>query len=182
MSANCRVMIVGLTAPIPSFLKMDKGMRLMLSPKSHNSFPHKVSDHSLFVKSINSTLTILLVYVNDVILAGNSMIEITTIKNILHHAFKIKDLGMLKYFLGLEVAHYEKGITICQRKYCIDLLNDSGFIGSKPASTPSDPSIKLFLNDVEPFPDIPAYRRLIGRHIYLNTTRPDITYITQHLS
>lgn len=136
------------------------------------------SDHSLFVKSINSNLTILLVYVDDVILAGNSISEITSIKHILHHAFKIKDLGILKYFLGLEVAYFAKGITLCQRKYCIDLLNDSGLIGSKPASTPSDPSIKLCMNDAEPFPDIPTYIRLIGRLIYLNTTRPDITHIT----
>jgi hypothetical protein len=55
-------------------------------------------------------------------------------------------------------------------------------LGSKPASTPSDPSLKLCSDDSTPNDDIPAYIRLISRLIYLNTTWPDITYITQQLS
>jgi hypothetical protein len=82
----------------------------------------------------------------------------------------------------IEVAHSKAGISLCQRKYCLDLISDSGFIGSKPVSTPSDPSIKLHSDSSSPFSDVPAYRRLIGRLIYLNNTRPDITFITQQLS
>ena len=62
------------------------------------------------------------------------------------------------------------------------MLSDSGFIGFKPVSTPSDPAIKLHNDSSTPFSDVPAYRRLIGRLIYLNNTRPDITFITQQLS
>jgi len=115
------------------------------------------------------------------ILAGNSLTEITFIMNVLHQAFKIKDLGTLKYFLRLEVAHSKSSISLCQRKYCLDLLQDSSLLGSKPVTTPSDPSIKLH-NDASPlFTDVSAYRRLVGRLIYLNTTRPDITFITQSI-
>lgn len=62
------------------------------------------------------------------------------------------------------------------------MLANSGAIGFKPASTPSDPSIKLHKDGALPYEDISSYRRLIGILLYLNTTRPDITYITQQLS
>ena len=145
-------------------------------------YKQAASDASLFIKNSHSSFTILLVYVDDVILAGNTLSEFNTIKGVLHDAFKIKDIGQLKYFLGLEVAHSKSGISLCQIKYCLDLLEDSGLIGSKTMNTSSDPSIKLHNDSSPSFPDIPAYRKLIGRLLYLNTTRPDITYITQQLS
>jgi hypothetical protein len=88
----------------------------------------------------------------------------------------------LKYFLGLEVAHSKQGISLCQRKYCLDLLSDSGTISSKLIFTPSDASLKLHNDSSPPYEDIPSYRRLIGRLLYLNSTRPDITFITKQLS
>lgn len=126
--------------------------------------------------------TALLVYVDDVILAGNSMDEINKIKVTLDAEFKIKDLGQLKYFLGIEVAHSKLGISICQRKYCLDLLHDTGLLGSKPVSTPLDPSIKLHQDTSKAFDDIFSYRRLVGKLLYLTTTRPDIAFVTQQLS
>ncbi|PNX71343.1 retrovirus-related Pol polyprotein from transposon TNT 1-94, partial [Trifolium pratense] len=136
--------------------------------KSHG-YKQAYSDHSLFVKHTAASITILLVYVDDVILAGNSLSKFQHIKDALHQAFQIKDLGILKYFLGLEVAHSKHGISLCQRKYCLDLISDSGLLGSKPVSTPSDPSLKLCHDDSAPYEDIPSYRRLIGRLVYLNT-------------
>lgn len=140
------------------------------------------ADHSLFTLSNSSGFTALLVYVDDVILAGNSLEEFTRIKAILDSTFKIKDLGTLKYFLGLEVAHSQLGISICQRKYCLDLLQESGLPGSKPAKTPLDVFVKLHQDDGQLYDNVASYRRLIGRLLYLTTTRPDITLATQQLS
>lgn len=101
------------------------------------------SDYSLFTHNKGNEFATLLVYVDDVMLAGNSLGEFNMIKAVLDEAFKIKDLGTLKYFLGLEVAQSKRGVSTCQRKYCLDLLNETGLLGSKPATTPLDPSIKL---------------------------------------
>lgn len=101
------------------------------------------SDHSLFTFHINSHFIALLVYVEDIILAGNYVDEINRVKVTLDTKFKIKDLGKLKYFLGIEVSHSKFGISICERKYCLDLLKDTCLLGSKLAKTPFDTSIKL---------------------------------------
>ncbi|KAK2399633.1 putative mitochondrial protein [Trifolium repens] len=140
------------------------------------------SDYSLFTLSHKDNFTALLIYVDDIILSGTCLEEIQRIKSILDSSFKIKDLGTVKYFLGLEVAHSKEGISISQRKYCLDLLNDSGLLGSKPASTPLDPSVKLHNDDGKIFEDISLYRRLVGKLLYLTNTRPDIAYATQQLS
>jgi len=125
--------------------------------------------------------TALIVYVDDVILAGNSMTEINKMKDTLDIKFKIKDLGQLKYFLGIEVAHSKIGISICQRKYCLDLLHDTCLLGSKLVSTPLDSSIKLHQDTSKAFEDIFSNKRLVGKLLYLTTTRPDIAFVTQQL-
>jgi hypothetical protein len=140
------------------------------------------SDYSLFILRHGSEFTALLVYVDDIILAGNSLSEFDRIKKVMDREFRIKDLGQLRYFLGIEVAHSKSGISICQRKYCLDLLKDTGLIGSKPASTPLDHSIKLHQDTSAAYEDIEGYIRLVGKLLYLTTTRPDIAFATQQLS
>ncbi|PNX75793.1 retrovirus-related Pol polyprotein from transposon TNT 1-94 [Trifolium pratense] len=145
-------------------------------------YTQSTSDYSLFTLKHDHSFTALLVYVDDIILAGDSLSEFARIKQILDREFKIKDLGQLKYFLGLEVAHSQSGISICQRKYCLDLLKDTGLIGSKPAPTPLDHSTKIHQDSSAAYEDIGGYRRLIGKLLYLTTTRPDISFATQQLS
>jgi hypothetical protein len=151
---------------------------LIISQGYHQSS----SDYSFFTLNKQDSFTALLVYVDDIILAGNSLEEFDKIKTIMDSEFKIKDLGMLRYFLGIEVAHSKSGISICQRKYCLDLLKDTGLLGSKPAPTPLDSSIKLHRDNSAAYEDIAGYRRLVGKLLYLTTTRPDIAFVTQQLS
>jgi hypothetical protein len=103
------------------------------------------SDHSLFTLNSDSSFTSLLISIDDIILAGNSLQEFARIKHIMDSALKFKDLGQLKFFLGIEVAHSKQSITICQRKYCLDLLQATRLIGAKPATTPLDSIPSNFL-------------------------------------
>ena len=104
-------------------------------------------------------------------------------KTYLHDCFVLKDLGPLKYFLGLEVARSKHGIYLSQRKYALEILEDTGFLGSRPAKTPMEPNLRLTSTDGDHFlPDASLYCRLIIRLIYLTIGRPDIVFSVQILS
>ncbi|XP_014496675.1 uncharacterized protein LOC106758250 [Vigna radiata var. radiata] len=147
-----------------------------------HGYQQSQSDHSLFLKFSGSSTTALLVYVDDVVLAGNDISEMSHITQLLDITFKIKDLGNLKYFLGLKVARNKSGIHISQRKYTLDILSDCGMLASRPVSTPMDYTTRLSATTGTSLSDPTAYCRLIGRLIYLTTTRPNITHAVHHLS
>lgn len=88
----------------------------------------------------------------------------------------MKDLGVLKYFLGIEVARSPSGFYLCQRKYAMDIITETCLLGVKPVAFPLDRNHKLALATGELMPDAEKYRRLVGRLIYLGTTRPDLSY------
>lgn len=135
------------------------------------------SDHTLFTRNINSHYIVVLVYVDDIIIASNVTEDVDQLKDDLQKAFKFRDLGPLKYFLGLEIVCSTKGISVCQQKYTLGLLEESGLMACKPSPIPMDPSIKLTQDSQEPLlDDACAYRRLVGKMMYLTITRPDITF------
>lgn len=140
------------------------------------------SDYSLFVKHDSPHLTILLIYVDDIVLTGDDLAEIERVKLHLDTAFKIKDLGDLRYFLGFEVARSKQGLVLSQRKYALELIEEAGLLACQPVSTPMVPGTKFQLQTDTVFPDISAYRRLIGRLLYLTNTRPDLCFAVSTLS
>lgn len=103
-------------------------------------FKQSESDHTLFIKhSTHSTLggvTVLLVYVDDVIVTRNDLEGIRSLQSKLMEEFQMKDLGRLKYLLGIAVAYSKHGIFISQQKYVLDLLTEEGKLGCKPMETP----------------------------------------------
>lgn len=88
-------------------------------------FSQSKADHSLFTLHHKGTFTALLVYVDDIVLAGNNVSVVTAVKDFLSSKFKLKDLGALKYFLGLEIARSSTGIYLNRRKYTLDILKDT---------------------------------------------------------
>ena len=135
------------------------------------------ADHTLFVKfSSEKKIAVLIVYVDDIILTGDYEEELLGMKKHLAKEFEIKDLGYLRYFLGMEVVRSKKGIFFSQRKYVLDLLKETGMLGCKPADTPMDSTKKIGTEKNSAPVDKGRYQRLIGRLIYLSHTRPDIGF------
>ncbi|KAK2974562.1 hypothetical protein RJ640_002471 [Escallonia rubra] len=107
---------------------------------------------------------------------GDDCTGITSLKKFLQTKFHTKDLGQLKYFLGIEVTRSKKGIFLSQRKYVLDLLVETGKAGAKPCNTPMNPSVHLTKDDGDRLDDPEKYRRLVGKLNYLIVTRPNIVY------
>jgi hypothetical protein len=91
--------------------------------------------------------------------------------------------GRLKYFLGIKIAHSKgKCLFLFQRKYVLNLLQETHKLSAKPASTPMKPNKKLYLKEGEQLKDVGQYQILIGKLIYLTVTRPDITFTVSLVS
>ncbi|KAL0546054.1 hypothetical protein IC582_015959 [Cucumis melo] len=140
-------------------------------------------DHTLFTKvSKTGKIAILIVYVDDIVLTEDDQTEISQLKQKMGDEFEIKDLGNLKYFLGMEVARSKEGISVSQRKYTLDLLTETGMLGCRPADTPIDFNCKLGNSDDQVPVDKEQYQRLVGKLIYLSHTRPDISFAVSVVS
>ena len=106
----------------------------------------------------------LAIYVDDIVITGDDEREIIRLKENLSKEFEVKDLGQLRYFLGIEIARSPKWIVLSQRKYILDLLNETGMLGCRAASTPNDPNHKLCAESGNPI-NKESYQRLVGRLI-----------------
>ena len=124
----------------------------------------------------------MLIYANDLLICGNDIDFLTKFKDHLGRCFHMKDLGKLKYFLGIEVGRRAEGFMLTQHKYTLDLVADVGLLGSKPAATPMEIQHKLALDLSLFLSDAEKYGRLVGRLIYLSITRPNISYAVHILS
>ncbi|KAL4324612.1 hypothetical protein GQ457_11G008400 [Hibiscus cannabinus] len=99
-------------------------------------FVQSPSEHSLFVKGAGDDLVVLLVYVDDIVLAGKILELLKDVQSFLQKNFKLKELGSLKYFLGFEIARNNTGISLSQRHYALQLLEDTGNLATKPSELP----------------------------------------------
>jgi hypothetical protein len=133
------------------------------------------ADPSLFILRHDTNFTLLLVYVDDIILTGNNPSFISHLIRQLHEKFALKDLGQLHYFLGIEIKYFCGGITISQTKYAHDLLKRANMLDASKINTPISPKPNQ-LPDDNKLVDATEYRRLCGSLQYLTFTRPDLTH------
>lgn len=145
-------------------------------------FKQSKVDHSLFLFKEGGVFVATLIYVDDVILVGDNLDKIHATKQFLDDQFSIKDLGPLKFFLGVEVARTKQLMVLSPRKYTLDNLEETGMMGCRLSTFPMEQNLKLDKRDVDHRVDAKQHRRLIGKLMYLQVTCPDIAYVVNVLS
>ncbi|WVZ97936.1 hypothetical protein U9M48_043435 [Paspalum notatum var. saurae] len=141
--------------------------------------PH---DPALFVHTSSRGRTLLLLYVDDMIITEDDPQFIAFVKARLSEQFLMSDLGPLRYFLGIEVSFAPEGFYLSQEKYIQGLLDRASLTDHKTEETPMELNLRLSATDGEPLDDPTRYRHIVGSLVYLGVTRPDISYSVHILS
>ncbi|CAA6675447.1 unnamed protein product [Spirodela intermedia] len=97
-------------------------------------------------------------------------------------AFRMSDLGLLHYYLGIEVRQSAEGTSISQGAYAAKILERSGMVGCNPYHVPMAMRLKLSKRSTEPLVDATAYRSIVGSLRYLINTRPDLAFVVGYVS
>ena len=99
----------------------------------------------------------MVVYVDDIVITKDDHDDINQLKQHLFHHFQTRDLGLHKYFFGIEVAQFDFGIIVSQRKYVLDILEEASMLDYRPIDTLMDPNIKLLPGQEEFLADLGRY-------------------------
>ncbi|XP_016164021.1 uncharacterized protein LOC107606473 [Arachis ipaensis] len=141
------------------------------------------SDISVFIKEFSGLKTYVLVYVDDIIVTGESPEIVRDVIAKLNAKFALKDMGDLHYFLGIQVNKTcDGGLVLTQQKYIGEVLKKAGMVGCAPCHTPLPSTTKITALGGSSFCDPQLYRSIIGSLQYLTITRPEICYSVNKLS
>jgi hypothetical protein len=144
-------------------------------------FTNSKSDPSLFIYKKDNIVAYFLVYVDDILLTGNSSTFLHTFKTTLAAKFSLKDMGSPSHFLGVELLPTPGGIFLSQQHYIRDILQKGNMLDAKPVCTPMATSNSL-ISESTLSCDASLYRSIIGSLHYLSITRPDVAFAVNKLS
>jgi hypothetical protein len=140
-------------------------------------------EHSLFVKiGDKGKLLIVCLYVDDLIFIGNDVVMFKEFKKSMMIEFEMSDLGMMHYFLGIEVVESANGIFVSQKKYVQDILDRFQMRDCNPVNTPTEFGLRLNKDHERKKVDNTLYKQIVSSLMYLIGTRPDIMYSVSLIS
>ena len=168
-------------------MKLNKALYgLKQAPRAWNSkldqelvklgFCRSEEEHAVYKRGSGNTLLLLGVYVDDLIICGPDTRLIAEFKKEMCNTFSMSDLGLLSYYLGLEVRQKPGEITICQRAYANKIVEQCGMRGCNPVDTPMEQNNKLFPGRPDIAKDVTKFRSIVGSLRYLVNSRPDIAF------
>ena len=168
-------------------LKLRKALYgLRQAPRAWNSkldkelialgFVRSKLEHAVYRRSNKGSFLLVGVYVDDLVICGPSVNDISQFKKEMMRKFNMSDLGLLSYYLGIEVKQGADGITLSQSAYAVKILENAGMLNCNPTATPMEARLKLGKREedevVRPF----EYRSIIGSLRYIVNTRPDLAF------
>jgi hypothetical protein len=140
------------------------------------------SEHAIYCRGEGAERLVVGVYVDDLVITCTSSSSIQTFKAEMTKVFKMSDLGLLSYYLGIEVKQDELGITLSQERYANKILDLSGFADCNSCEVPMQAKLKLSKKDDSPCVDATEYKSLVGKLRYLVNTRPDLAFSVGYVS
>ena len=141
-------------------------------------------DACLFIKSTVNMLIFVVIWVDDIVLAANTPSELKKIKDALKNRFKMKDLGEISWFLGIEFRVTEEGIYMNQSRYIKNILKKYGMEDCNSRATPCESRLDKYDQETNNTPEeVRTYRGIVGSLIYAMTcSRPDLSFVVTKLS
>jgi hypothetical protein len=140
------------------------------------------SKHAIYVRQNGNVQLVVGVYVDDIIITGSDHDNIRSFKEEMAAAFKMSDLGLLHYYLVIEVKQSTSGISLSQGAYTMKILERSDMTGCNPCHLPMEARLKLSKQSTQPLVDATAYRSIVRSVRYLVNTRPDLAFVVGYVS
>ena len=147
-----------------------------------NGFDKCEGEPTIYIKEKDGKILIVVLYVDDFIFRSNDYCLIVSFKTVMKEEFEITDMGLLRYFLGIEVDQNENGIFISQEKYVNEVLERFHMQECKAAITPIVMRLKLNKEDNKKDFDPSLYKSIVGSLMYLTATRLDIMFVVSLIS
>jgi hypothetical protein len=119
---------------------------------------------------------------DDLVITGSSQKEIQKFKLEMMKMYKMTDLGLLHYYMGIEVKQRQSGLLLSQANYAKRVLEKAGMKGCNPFKIPMEPKTRLSKENTNPLVDATSYRSLVGSLMYLVDSRPDLAFSVGYVS
>ena len=156
-------------APRAWNMRLDKSLKEL-------GFTRCTQEQAVYIRGKNCSGVIVGVYVDDLIVTGKDPAAIVEFKQQMLDEFDMSDLGLLHYYLGIEVTQGNGKISIKQSTYAKKVLEQFGMMECNPTKYPMEPKAHLQKDGAGHPVDVTEYRRVIGCLRYLLNTRPDLSF------
>ena len=166
-------------APREWYLKLDEVLL-------ECGFTRSECDPALYHRVTDQGTITLFLYVDDLLLFGSDLKLLEQVKGMLSKKFKMKDLGEVSYYLGMQVSRNDKGIFVSQQRYIEVMLEKYGLSDANPVETPLPHKFNVHAHDVDRVVSgdkVKEYQSMVGSLMYASTTtHPEIAYAVLQLS